>query len=539
MSARPAPPGLGPARRVARSTSGWDGIEIVPDSEEERIKNIIELSSDEEEVSKPRRLGDPALQVPGAWPEGSPLRNLPGRILHTPETPTSSKKRSGVQTPGTPTSSRKQPSKRPQAVQSTSADATENQVVVIPDLHHTPKSKVATKHFYDKTGPSRTPNKSTAGTRPFLKGAEESDSSDIEILDGPTPGPGPTRPKLKGKLQPLYDDDDSDDDGQTETTDSSDAPSTLSLNHIPNKYARYWTPTPPTGTASGRKASPSKSPKKLSQAALARREAAEKAAHQAEYAAQVYSYLNKVAFNDQLPSLRELEIKWNSRLKTTAGRARFHRDKFGKEFAEIELAPKVVDCDERIRNTLAHEMCHLATWYIDKDINAYHGKLFNKWARRVEKKDSNLTISIQHTYEIYYPFEWMCANCSETVGRHHNSLDPTKTKCPACKTGKLVAQFEVKRTTSKLAAVKPQGSPRPGARPASPVVIFIESSDEEEDPVTLPSLHAQKEIYVVHDSDSESGRKDQTIEDLARQFEGITIAHKVCLHAKAKRRARH
>ena len=34
---------------------------------------------------------------------------------------------------------------------------------------------------------------------------------------------------------------------------------------------------------------------------------------------------------------------------------------------------------ERIRNTLSHEMCHLATWIIDKEINEHHGPNFKKW----------------------------------------------------------------------------------------------------------------------------------------------------------------
>ena len=38
------------------------------------------------------------------------------------------------------------------------------------------------------------------------------------------------------------------------------------------------------------------------------------------------------------------------------------------------------DClPERIRYTLAHEMCHLATWIIDKDLASNHDKLFWKW----------------------------------------------------------------------------------------------------------------------------------------------------------------
>jgi hypothetical protein len=70
--------------------------------------------------------------------------------------------------------------------------------------------------------------------------------------------------------------------------------------------------------------------------------------------------------------------------------------KDGVETTQIELADKILDRDgpsfvlplgwlvnwrmaERIRNTLSHEMCHLATWIIDKTINEHHGPNFKKW----------------------------------------------------------------------------------------------------------------------------------------------------------------
>lgn len=139
----------------------------------------------------------------------------------------------------------------------------------------------------------------------------------------------------------------------------------------------------------------------------------------------------------------------------------------------------------------------------------------------------------------------------------HIPLAPIE--CKWCKTGTLTPTFDgpeppkAVSKISKMAAAKPQGmcigfianidsraqcagSPRrPGPRSASP--IFIESSDEDE-PEPPAFTHLQKEIYVVHDSDSESDEKDQSITDLARKFEGITIAHKVCSHAKRATRAR-
>ncbi|KAJ7922966.1 SprT-like family-domain-containing protein [Mycena leptocephala] len=599
MAARPAPPGLasGSARRDARytgaptrntflasSTGGWDGIEVVPDSEEERMRedaDIIEISSDEEESSKPSgHLEDPASKVPGAWPgDANPSKNPspsksvrklpqtgtptsakkkavpqpPGTstsskkaVPQPPGTPTSSKKKAVPQPPGAPTSSKKksQPSKRPQIAESTSADAAEDQIVV-PEWP-TPRSKVLAKHFYgNKTGPPRAPSPQKSAVR--LDNAAEESDSEIEVLSGPTPSPGPTQPKSKSKakLQPLYDDDSGSETSNSSSSEESSTPdhdSDAPVCDVVDKYVKYWTRSAATGTPTARKVNtPSRasSSSKLSLAARLKLELQERAAHRVEYAEQVYSYLNHVVFKNQLPSLANIDIKWNSRLLTTAGRAHFHRDRNGKEFVEIHLATKVVDTDERIRNTLSHEMCHLACWIIDKEIKEAHGKIFNKWSKRVERKDSNITISIQHTYEISYNYEWECGNCDQTIGRYTNSIDTTRTKCPRCKTGTLTPLFDPKDAVSKIsrqAAAKPQSSPRPGPRSASPIYISIDSSDEDEEPPA--SIHVQKEIYVVHDSDSESDDKEKSITDLARKFEGITIGHKVCLHAKRATRAR-
>lgn len=47
--------------------------------------------------------------------------------------------------------------------------------------------------------------------------------------------------------------------------------------------------------------------------------------------------------------------------------------------AQIELATKVVDTIEKLRNTLVHEMIHAAVWILDHDNKNPHGKLFKAW----------------------------------------------------------------------------------------------------------------------------------------------------------------
>jgi hypothetical protein len=73
------------------------------------------------------------------------------------------------------------------------------------------------------------------------------------------------------------------------------------------------------------------------------------------------------------------------------------RSRDGVQTTEIELAAKILDCDgrgpcfcsviplicvllERIRNTLSHEMCHLACWIINGNPKEGHGQAFKAWS---------------------------------------------------------------------------------------------------------------------------------------------------------------
>lgn len=42
---------------------------------------------------------------------------------------------------------------------------------------------------------------------------------------------------------------------------------------------------------------------------------------------------------------------------------------------------------ERIRNTLSHEMCHLACWIINRNLKENHGNIWKGWS--VDNKPSN------------------------------------------------------------------------------------------------------------------------------------------------------
>ncbi|KAH8988346.1 SprT-like family-domain-containing protein [Lactarius akahatsu] len=233
------------------------------------------------------------------------------------------------------------------------------------------------------------------------------------------------------------------------------------------------TPTPKTPATKARAPkfttpSAAKTPR-TSKKALALAEQAERAA----YAQSLFDDLNLSVFGGGLPATTTLV--WSNRLLTTAGRARWRRSKEGVHTTSIELATKILDSNERIRNTLSHEMCHLACWVINQDPKEGHGKVWKSWAAKVMRKRADIDISTRHNYEISYPFEWECENCAKTYGRFSKSIRPDEVVCGACKIGTLRPLFTVRTKTprktanSQMAARSPRDSPR--AVGNSPITI--------------------------------------------------------------------
>jgi len=86
-----------------------------------------------------------------------------------------------------------------------------------------------------------------------------------------------------------------------------------------------------------------------------------------------------------------VKIIWNKKLNSTAGRANWRRecirtthsngtiDRKYRHIANIELAEKVIDDEDRLINVLAHEFCHLANFMISGVKDNPHGKEFKEW----------------------------------------------------------------------------------------------------------------------------------------------------------------
>lgn len=136
------------------------------------------------------------------------------------------------------------------------------------------------------------------------------------------------------------------------------------------------------------------------------------------YAKEWFTKLNREVFSMKLPE--NTDIIWNPKLISSAGRAHFKR--YGKPFSftlqsvnvrcacstrdaegnatyscKVDLATKIIDSEgillflryvfmdlfscraERMRNTLSHELCHLASWVIDGKLDEGHGRVWKSW----------------------------------------------------------------------------------------------------------------------------------------------------------------
>ncbi|TPX43010.1 hypothetical protein SeMB42_g03253 [Synchytrium endobioticum] len=150
----------------------------------------------------------------------------------------------------------------------------------------------------------------------------------------------------------------------------------------------------------------------------------------------IYAEFNKKVFRDRLPA--DLSITWGNTLNKTAGRTFTTSETIHERTsrsARVELSCKVLDTQWRLRNTLAHELCHVAAWIIDACNSPPHGAVFKKWGARFEQQYDDIEVTTLHSYEIAYKYHYQCTNpaCGKVYGRHSKSIDTTKQVCGVCK----------------------------------------------------------------------------------------------------------
>lgn len=224
-----------------------------------------------------------------------------------------------------------------------------------------------------------------------------------------------------------------------------------------NNSPRISTPAP---TASPAKKTPSKTALKKAEAARKREARERKREFDSRKTDLAHEFLRTLddgitdgAVHRMAASTGGVKIIWSKTLRTTAGRARYRHerrrnsgnnnsngDTTNLHHASIELAEKIIDSEERLYNTLAHEFCHLANFMVSRVTSPPHGESFQAWGRKCERfvrehpdyARFDVHVTTTHKYQIDWKYVWACVDCGQTYGRQSNSIDPARVRCSIC-----------------------------------------------------------------------------------------------------------
>ncbi|KAJ3576265.1 hypothetical protein NP233_g517 [Leucocoprinus birnbaumii] len=441
--------------------------EVVPDSEEDRLrsyrvdaKEVIEIFSSDSEGEEEETKGILDLGSVTGLPASANLSNSASEDEDLEKTP---------QVLKTTRNGRRFPAAR-RIIESSESESSEPESPVKAVAKKQTLRKLLTDDIIELTSSSEDEAK-TSGVQPtrtshekawqetFPSYVSQEDNGAILIFDEPKSARKPIRVNIPRKRSPSEQLED------VATGSTTDIPkprvplkSSPVLSDLSEPSVRVSTPINKRVTKSkSTKSTTRVSKKALEEAELARRE---------QYAQELFDELNSSVFKMGLPE--STSLKWNKRLLTTAGKARYHRSRDGVESSEIELATKILDGDERIRNTLSHEMCHLATWVIDKKLDENHGKRFKHWASKVTRKRPDIEITnvknARRSMDVTADqFDRMNVVSLLELTVQVLSLMETQV-CGACGEGQLVPLFTVRSKAqtpkiSRLAAGKSQDSP--------------------------------------------------------------------------------
>ncbi|CAM9929182.1 unnamed protein product, partial [Ectocarpus sp. 8 AP-2014] len=147
--------------------------------------------------------------------------------------------------------------------------------------------------------------------------------------------------------------------------------------------------------------------------------------------AKYFAEFNEGAFGG---ALSDVKVAWSARLSTTAGVTKSLRrvNPSGEDYAylsTVELSTKVLDSEDKLQQTLLHELCHAAAWVVDHKSNPPHGEHFWAWANRAKAAHPGVPITTCHSYAINYKYRYTCAGlsggrgCGAVIGRHSKSID--------------------------------------------------------------------------------------------------------------------
>ena len=135
--------------------------------------------------------------------------------------------------------------------------------------------------------------------------------------------------------------------------------------------------------------------------------------------ASLFAEFDDAVFGGRLAAkLSAAGVTWSKKLRTTAGETSLRKFRVSNtRTAAIVISIHVCTNDVRLRETLLHEMCHMAAWVLGEGEGcgqrtfvggrttfqccSPHGRCFKDWGRAVQSVYPSITIGTCHTYTIH------------------------------------------------------------------------------------------------------------------------------------------
>ena len=157
-------------------------------------------------------------------------------------------------------------------------------------------------------------------------------------------------------------------------------------------------------------------------------------ANRTALARDLYTYFNHTVFKNKL--LPDLEMEFSFQQWHTSGQTVVNTFKGKERFSKIYLSVHHLESPQRLRDILIHEMCHVATWLINCDLDVQdHGPVWIKWTEIAQTIHPYITIQRYDHYITQTNHLYICNRCEFDTGER-NPL-PEHTTCYKCCAGIL------------------------------------------------------------------------------------------------------
>ena len=132
----------------------------------------------------------------------------------------------------------------------------------------------------------------------------------------------------------------------------------------------------------------------------------------------LFNYFNKTVFDNQLPI--DTNITFHSQLWNRTGMTLTFKHPVTKCY-DIILSKRHMENPEFMRDTLLHELCHVATLTIDlmspREKSDHHGPIWKKWTQHAESVHPDISkVVTVYTGPRVTQYLYECTNCGFDIG---------------------------------------------------------------------------------------------------------------------------